>query len=149
MSTETESIEAERQRKEKEKDVLSEICNLQKRVDEIKSISKENIALVSKLEKYYNAYASKGKDVGLDLETESIEAERQRKEKVWHATESIEAERQREEKDWHAAKLQREEKEQRDVYYNDVRLIRQNVQYFFWISIISIISTAIVLFVDF
>ena len=136
MSTETESIEAERQRKEKEKDVLSEICNLQKRVDEIKSISKENIALVSKLEKYYNAYASKGKDVGLDLETESIEAERQRKEKVWHATESIEAERQR------------EEKEQRDVYYNDVRLIRQNVQYFFWISIISIISTAIVLFVD-
>tara|TARA_R110000764_G_scaffold231234_2_gene322789 strand:- start:77 stop:490 length:414 start_codon:yes stop_codon:yes gene_type:complete len=136
MSTETESIEAERQREEKEKDVLSEICNLQKRVDEIKSISKENIALVSKLEKYYNAYASKGKDVGLDLETESIEAERQRKEKVWHATESIEAERQR------------EEKEQRDVYYNDVRLIRQNVQYFFWISIISIISTAIVLFVD-
>jgi hypothetical protein len=136
MSTETESIEAERQRKEKEKDVLSEICNLQKRVDKIKSISKENIALVSKLEKYYNAYASKGKDVGLDLETESIEAERQRKEKVWHATESIEAERQR------------EEKEQRDVYYNDVRLIRQNVQYFFWISIISIISTAIVLFVD-
>tara|TARA_B110000238_G_C15938402_1_gene357846 strand:+ start:157 stop:570 length:414 start_codon:yes stop_codon:yes gene_type:complete len=137
MSTETESIEAERQRKEKEKDVLSEICNLQKRVDKIKSISTENIALVSKLEKYYNAYASKGKDVGLDLETESIEAERQRKEKVWHAAESIEAERQR------------EEKEQRDVYYNDVRLIRQNVQYFFWISIISIISTAIVLFVDF
>ena len=137
MSSETESIEAERQRKEKEKDVLSEICNLQKRVDKIKSISTENIALVSKLEKYYNAYASKGKDVGLDLETESIEAERQRKEKVWHAAESIEAERQR------------EEKEQRDVYYNDVRLIRQNVQYFFWISIISIISTAIVLFVDF
>jgi hypothetical protein len=120
MSTETESIEAERQRKEKEKDVLSEICNLQKRVDKIKSISKENIALVSKLEKYYNAYASKGKDVGLDLETESIEAERQR-----------------------------EEKEQRDVYYNDVRLLRKNVKYFFWISIISIISTAIVLFVDF
>jgi hypothetical protein len=131
MSTETESIEAERQRKEKEKDVLSEICNLQKRVDKIKSISKENIALVSKLEKYYNAYASKGKDVGLDLETESIEAERQRKEKVWHAAVAIEAERQRGE----------EEK--------GVRLIRQNVQYFFWISIISIISTAIVLFVDF
>jgi hypothetical protein len=34
-------------------------------------------------------------------------------------------------------------------YYNDVRIIRKNVQYFFWISIISIISTAIVLFVDF
>ena len=64
-------------------------------------------------------------------------------------TESIEAERQRKEKIWHAAKLQREEKEQRDIHYNDVRIIRKNVQYFFWISIISIISTAIVLFVDF
>jgi len=64
-------------------------------------------------------------------------------------TESIEAKRLREEKTWHDAKLQREEKEQRDVYYNDVRIIRKNVQYFFWISIISIVSTAIVLFVDF
>jgi len=30
-------------------------------------------------------------------------------------------------------------------YHNDVRVIRKNVQYFFWISIISIISTIIFL----
>ena len=77
----------------------------------------------------------------MSTETESIEAERQRKEKVWH---DAKLKREEDEKVWHAAKLQREEKEQRDVYYNDVRIIRKNVQYFFWISIISIISTAIV-----
>ena len=30
-------------------------------------------------------------------------------------------------------------------YHNDVRVIRKNVQHFFWISIISIISTIIFL----
>jgi DUF4097 and DUF4098 domain-containing protein YvlB len=38
-----------------------------------------------------------------------------------------------------------EEKEQINNYYNDVRVIRKNVQYFFWVSIISIISTIIFL----
>ena len=38
-----------------------------------------------------------------------------------------------------------EEKEQINNYYNDVRVIRKNVQYFFWLSIISIISTIIFL----
>jgi hypothetical protein len=44
------------------------------------------------------------------------------------------------EKIWFDAKTQKEEKEQIDNYYNDVRGIRKNVQYFFWVSIISIIS---------
>jgi hypothetical protein len=43
------------------------------------------------------------------------------------------------------SKRQKEEKEQIDKYYNDVRVIRKNVQYFFWLSIISIISTIIFL----
>mgnify|MGYP006101714753 FL=1 len=43
------------------------------------------------------------------------------------------------------SKRQKEEKEQIDNYYNDVRVIRKNVQYFFWLSIISIISTIIFL----
>ena len=43
------------------------------------------------------------------------------------------------------SKRQKEEKEQIDKYYNDVRVIRKNVQYFFWVSIISIISTIIFL----
>jgi hypothetical protein len=68
----TGKLERQNDKIEKEKDILSEYRNLQKRVDKIKSISKENIALVSKLEKYYNAYVSKGKDVGLDLEKESV-----------------------------------------------------------------------------
>ena len=40
-----------------------------------------------------------------------------------------------------------EEKEQINNYYNDVRVIRKNVQYFFWLSIISIISTIIFLII--
>ena len=60
-------------------------------------------------------------------------------------TESIEAERQRKEKAWFDFKKQKEEKERIDNYYKDVRGIRKNVQYFFWVSIISIILTMIVL----
>ena len=61
-------------------------------------------------------------------------------------TESIEAERQRKEKAWLELKRKKAEKQRIDNYYKDVRGIRQNVQYFFWVSIISIISTIIVLF---
>ena len=49
------------------------------------------------------------------------------------------------EKVWFDSKRQKEEKKQIDNYYNDVRAIRKNVQYFFWLSIISIISTIIFL----
>jgi hypothetical protein len=49
------------------------------------------------------------------------------------------------EKVWFDSKRQKEEKKQIDNYYNDVRVIRKNVQYFFWLSIISIISTIIFL----
>ena len=42
-------------------------------------------------------------------------------------------------------KRQREEKEQRDLFYNDIRKIRKNTQYFFWLSIISITSWIILL----
>lgn len=77
----------------------------------------------------------------MSTETESIEDKEQReeREKAW-----LDAKRQKQE-----AYKQSKEKERIDNYYNDVRIIRKNVQYFFWISIISIISTAIVLFVDF
>ena len=60
-------------------------------------------------------------------------------------TESIEAERQRKEKAWLELKRKKAEKKQIDDYYKDISGIRKNVQYFFWVSIISIISTIIVL----
>tara|TARA_B110000977_G_C10989899_1_gene459470 strand:- start:934 stop:1164 length:231 start_codon:yes stop_codon:yes gene_type:complete len=46
---------------------------------------------------------------------------------------------------WKQLQMNYEEKKQIDNYYNDVRIIRKNVQYFFWVSIISIISTIIFL----
>ena len=46
---------------------------------------------------------------------------------------------------WKQLQMNYEEKKQIDNYYNDVRAIRKNVQYFFWLSIISIISTIIFL----
>ena len=46
---------------------------------------------------------------------------------------------------WKQLQMNYEEKKQIDNYYNDVRAIRKNVQYFFWVSIISIISTIIFL----
>ena len=68
----TGKLERQNNKNEKEKDILSEYKNLQKKIDNIKSTSKENSDLISKLEKYYNDYVSKGKDVGLDLEKESV-----------------------------------------------------------------------------
>ena len=68
----TGKLERQNNKIEKEKDILSEYKNLQKKIDNIKSTSKENSDLISKLEKYYNDYVSKGKDVGLDLEKESV-----------------------------------------------------------------------------
>ena len=46
---------------------------------------------------------------------------------------------------WLEHKRKKAEKEQIDNYYKDIRGIRKKVQYFFWVSIISIISTIIVL----
>jgi hypothetical protein len=43
------------------------------------------------------------------------------------------------EKVWFDSKRQKKKKKQIDNYYNDVRAIRKNVQYFFWLSIISTI----------
>jgi hypothetical protein len=52
------------------------------------------------------------------------------------------------EKLWFDVKRQKEEKEKIDNYYNDVKGIRKNVQYFFWVSIISAISTIIFIFLS-
>ena len=49
--------------------------------------------------------------------------------------------------DYNEIKRQREEKEFRDEFYNDVRKIRKIAQYFFGLSIISIISWLILLLV--
>ena len=46
---------------------------------------------------------------------------------------------------WLEHKRKKAEKEQIDNYYKDIRGIRKNVQYFFWVSIISIILTIIAL----
>ena len=46
---------------------------------------------------------------------------------------------------WLELKRKKAKKKQIDDYYKDIKGIRQNVQYFFWVSIISIISTILVL----
>lgn len=48
-------------------------------------------------------------------------------------------------KDFFEVKRQREEKEQRDIYYSDVSKIRKIAQYFFGLSIISIVVWLILL----
>ena len=71
------------------------------------------------------------------------------KEKVWFDSkrekEIAKFKKESVDENWKQLQMNYEEKKQIDNYYNDVRVIRKNVQYFFWVSIISIISTIIFL----